>query len=237
MSGIDNIRKKLENFWYHYKWHTIMTAAFVLILAVLIAQFAQRESFDAEMIYAGPAELTPNQISEIESAFALSLDGDRDGNGKKTVQLYHFFLLTADQIKAEEKKAEEEDVLYFPNNAQIMEARTQFTNQIYVGQALICLLDPEWYRLVRENDGFVPLGEIFDEVPEYAEDGYAVRLKDTPFAQYFSSAFSCLSDDTLLCFRRMSSTTALKNKKAEEERYEYNKKLFIRLIDFDLKNS
>ena len=165
------IRSKIENYWYHYKWQTIIVAGFVVIIAVLIVQFAHRDSYDAEVIYAGNANLTPNQVTEIQSAFSLCLTGDRDGDGKKSVQLYSFYLPTAAQIKELESQAVEEDILYVPNNAQISETRAAFTNQIYVGEALVCLLDPEWYALVLENNGFVPLGEIFGRQAE----GYAVR--------------------------------------------------------------
>ena len=229
-----NLKTKIENYWYHYKWHTIIIAGFAVIIAVLTAQLIQRDSFDAEIIYSGPSNVTPNQVSDIQSAFASVLPGDRDGDGKKNVQLYNFYLPTADEIKELEEKAAEDDLLYVPNNSQIAETRTQFTNQIYVGQALICLLDPEWYDLVLENKGFVPLDEIFEEAPEYALDECSVRLKDTPFGKYFASTFACLPDDTVLCFRRMSSTTALKIGRSEQERYDYNKELFKALFDFSI---
>ena len=43
----------LENFWYHYKWHTIAALFVLLVTVVMIVNCARREKYDVYILYAG----------------------------------------------------------------------------------------------------------------------------------------------------------------------------------------
>ena len=41
---------KWENFWYHYKWHTIAIAAAALVITVMVVQFVTQPRYDYQVI-------------------------------------------------------------------------------------------------------------------------------------------------------------------------------------------
>ncbi|MBR4880605.1 MAG: hypothetical protein IKU19_01650, partial [Clostridia bacterium] len=174
-----------------------------------------------------------NQTLEIQSAFGDVLGEDYDGNGKREVALNSLFLMTDEQLKDDKYLYDENGNTLYINTKDMVTTKQQFTTQIFVGEALICLLDPAWYDLVAKKDAFVPLDELVDTVPENTYDECAIYLRDTGFGQYFT-ALNALPEDTLICFRRMSSSSGLKNEKKEQERYDFNKRFFADLIEFNI---
>ncbi len=225
--------KWLENFWYHNKWITVIVVFFAVAVIIMTAQFFTRDKYDAMILYTGPLLPTANETLEIESAFEDVLGEDYDGNGKREIALNSLFLMTDEQLKDDKYLYDEEGNALYINTGDMVTTKQQFTTQIFVGEAIICLLDPAWYELVAKNDAFVPLDELVDKVPENAYDECALYLRDTGFGKYFT-ALNALPEDTLICFRRMSSTSGLKNEKKEEQRYEFNKRFFVDLIEFNI---
>lgn len=47
------MKKWLENYWYHYKWHTLIGGAAIILVVVLIAQLAAKVNYDALFMYVG----------------------------------------------------------------------------------------------------------------------------------------------------------------------------------------
>ena len=43
----------LENFWYHYKWHTIASVFVLLVVTIITVQMCTRTTYDAYIVYAG----------------------------------------------------------------------------------------------------------------------------------------------------------------------------------------
>lgn len=78
------IFKWLDNFWYHYKWVTLVTAFFTVTLSIIIIQMITKTNPDSNILYGGPAVLTANQTKEIENAFNALLPEDFNGDGEKT---------------------------------------------------------------------------------------------------------------------------------------------------------
>ena len=48
-----SIAAKLDNFWYHYKWHTIITLFVVIVITVCAVQCAGNTDYDIQVLYAG----------------------------------------------------------------------------------------------------------------------------------------------------------------------------------------
>ena len=46
--------KWLDNYWYHYKWTTIIVVSFAVILTICIVQMATKETYDITVLYTGP---------------------------------------------------------------------------------------------------------------------------------------------------------------------------------------
>ncbi|MDR1060832.1 MAG: hypothetical protein LBL83_06410 [Clostridiales bacterium] len=86
-------RKKWDNYWYHYKWHTIGGAA----LAVLVIYFVQSVVFqvkpDITIVFASSAYVPQESIDALCAAVESGIS-DRNGDGKVLVQADFTYLPT-----------------------------------------------------------------------------------------------------------------------------------------------
>lgn len=222
---MEKLKKWLDNYWYHYKWHTVITLFVVVFLAVCIGQMASKEKVDVYVMYAGPSAFGATGVSEVENAFVQMTD-DTNGDGKKVVEFIDLTVMTDEQIEEERKKAEAEGIKYNLNVDYMRDAREKFRLQVATGDAYICLLDPQMYELDRDVGAYRKLSDIGVD-SEYAVDEYAIRFKDTAFGRL--SAFSVLPDDTLLCFRILPAISRTKGK-SEQKKYDAQLEVFKRLL-------
>ncbi len=221
------MKERLENFWYHHKWKTIIIGFFAAVAVIGIVQIATRSEYDAQIIYAGPAVTLADSGTDdrLAAAFA-SLDvGDRDGDGEINILINAKTILSDEQLakKQEEAAKDHDHVAYDPSvrAGYMSEIRTlMLTDQVQ-----ICLLDPYVYGTFSAEEHFVPLSDLLGRTPEGAVDAYAVRLKDTDFGQQI--AFSSLPDDTLICLHKQVG-----RKKGAAENFEYARKLFIAALNY-----
>ncbi|MBR7161245.1 MAG: hypothetical protein IKD07_02395, partial [Clostridia bacterium] len=79
--------KWLDNYWYHYKWHTILVGAAIIILVVCMWQVSTTEKHDVIIVYAGPNCLSTTEVRELEDAISGILPEDKDGNGEKNAAM------------------------------------------------------------------------------------------------------------------------------------------------------
>ncbi len=227
------IFKWLDNFWYHYKWVTLVTAFFTVTLLIIIIQMITKTNPDSNILYGGPAVLTANQTKEIENAFNALLPEDFNGDGEKITSLQAITLMTKEQIAKAEAEAAENSSVFVYNPQSLENNKTSFSTQLFSGEYVICLIDPEQYKNAYKAGGFAPLSELFGEnnIPEYAYDDCALLLSETNFSKFFT-AMSVFPDDTLICVRKMSSVSAIKGKSKAEREYNNQLRLFYSIIAF-----
>ena len=227
------IFKWLDNFWYHYKWVTLVTAFFTVTLLIIIIQMITKTNPDSNILYGGPAVLTANQTKEIENAFNALLPEDFNGDGEKITSLQAITLMTKEQIAKAEAEAAENSSVFVYNPHSLENNKTSFSTQLFSGEYVICLIDPEQYKNAYKAGGFAPLSELFGEnnIPEYAYDDCALLLSETNFSKFFT-AMSVFPDDTLICVRKMSSVSAIKGKSKAEREYNNQLRLFYSIIAF-----
>ena len=227
------IFKWLNNFWYHYKWVTLVTAFFTVTLLIIIIQMITKTNPDSNILYGGPAVLTANQTKEIENAFNALLPEDFNGDGEKITSLQAITLMTKEQIAKAEAEAAENSSVFVYNPQSLENNKTSFSTQLFSGEYVICLIDPEQYKNAYKAGGFAPLSELFGEnnIPEYAYDDCALLLSETNFSK-FITAMSVFPDDTLICVRKMSSVSAIKGKSKAEREYNNQLRLFYSIIAF-----
>ena len=227
------IFKWLDNFWYHYKWVTLVTAFFTVTLLIIIIQMITKTNPDSNILYGGPAVLTANQTKEIENAFNVLLPEDFNGDGEKITSLQAITLMTKEQIAKAEAEAAENSSVFVYNPQSLENNKTSFSTQLFSGEYVICLIDPEQYKNAYKAGVFAPLSELFGEnnIPEYAYDDCALLLSETNFSKFFT-AMSVFPDDTLICVRKMSSVSAIKGKSKAEREYNNQLRLFYSIIAF-----
>lgn len=229
--------KKLDNFWYHYKWPTIIISFVVVTLLVCSLQLCTRVEPDLYVLYAGPHKFGQTDSMNLESAFS-NITEDRTKDGRRLAELVDFFIMSDEQITGELDALGETAANMVVNYELFASNREAFDNHIIAGDTVICLLDPHLYKDVyvtgddgERLSGFMKLSDVLGYTPANAYDEYSIRIGDTPFGQYFS-VLSDLEEDTLLCIRGMSSFSYLLSKKKTEAYHEYCTEIFKNIFTF-----
>lgn len=226
----------LDNFWYHYKWITVIVSIFVIFALVSAVQLFSREETDIYVMYAGPQVINVQNMTYIERAFENIAGDDYTGDGKIVSTVRDVTIMSEEEIK----EASGSDTGTVPNegykiNENIVRTQTSdalktFNQEIFGGDSVICLLSPYTYSIVRAADGFLPLEDVLGYMPENAYDECAVYLSNTDFGSL--EGLTVLPDDTLLCVRRVSSMSFLKGKEKTENAHEYHLEVFRNIMNF-----
>lgn len=79
-------KEKLQNFWYHFKWHTIGGIALIAVVAVMVVQCASREKYDFITVVYTHTALESGRMEKIEEYIEQYAE-DIDGDGKVSVEV------------------------------------------------------------------------------------------------------------------------------------------------------
>ena len=226
------LKERIENFWYHYKWHSIVAVIAVIAVTVCSLQMCTRKSYDIYITYAGyyQIERTGSGGSSPYSEAVKSLSRiceDYNGDGEVAVSLQTLFV-----VNEEEKAA----LLDGKNNYEINEALVKedgdtLRSALIFGEHYVCFLSE---RLFKEYDREFN-GELFISLSELAPEGAV--LADGERAVYLSSlnaarlpVLASLPADTVICVRKLSEVSQTFGKAENEKNYsrgvEFMKKLF-----------
>jgi len=209
--------KWLENFWYHYKWHTIIIGFFLVVLLVCGLQMCTREVEDSSILYAGPSYISAEDMGEIERVFESVMPEDADGNGKKTVILKTFHLYTKEQIEEIEAETDEYGRHLDVDNAYVVTNTENFYDYVLAGETSICLLDPSLYENLLASE----------RLAELSEGVFGVTLGETEIYKSYS-ALSPLPEDTVICLLRQNFV----GKNSNDDIYEADKRLLEAIIGY-----
>ncbi|MBE6588238.1 MAG: hypothetical protein E7647_07490 [Ruminococcaceae bacterium] len=225
---------KLENFWYLHKWH-IGIGIFILVLAgIVISQMILTKPADAYIMYTGPQPMIGNDYDNLEAAIVEAM-GDYNGDGHRVISFTDNTFLTEAEIERRTQEAErireynpEYPVYTYDANANNA-AYQRFMAEITSGSHMFCMLDPDLYRGLAEQKAFIPVSEIFDEIPEGAEE-YGIRLGDTEFYKS-NPKLKFIPADTMLAVR-VTSTLDMKSSEKKEKQTEANKQLLRDIVEY-----
>lgn len=220
----------IANFWYHHKWKVIVIGVFLFMGITLATQFFHKSNPDITILYAGPDYITANDNRKFCAALAGIMD-DYNGDGEKKVLLNDIIYMTGDQIRAARERAEAAGDEFAYNQQANAQTAEQFTYEIMAGDSLLCFLCEDQYETVRAADGFVPLAEIFEAVPDSAIDEYGIRLYDTPFAQYFTISH-IFPEETIVALRRVTTLSQVRGQAKMEKKLAWHRDLFSKIVNF-----
>lgn len=228
---------KLENFFYHYKWHTIIGLFLVFVVGLCIFQTCKRTNYDAYIMYAGGHDLRIKEAEQAERTYEIlyksceSYLGDYNEDGERNLSFIDMYIPSPDEIKELEKG---DGVPY----NRLKEDDELFRNNILSGDYYVCMISKylfdEWTK--DENNPFVPVASYLPEGAKIAENEndagyrlaseYGVYLSSTPVKD--KAGFELLPNDTVLCLRKYSkaSSPGKKGKKV----YENCEKLFTAIL-------
>lgn len=218
------LRERFDNFWYHYKWHSIV--AIFLIVAILICtlQMCTRTSYDIHLTYAGYHEIkrtAPGGSSPYnEAVTSLSkLCEDFNGDGEIHISFQTLFVVNE----------EEKDMLVGDDkNLQITESLVRedtdtLRSELVYGDQYVFLLSE---RLFKEYESAFE-GALFRSLEEFSEGNTeCVFASGTKTGVYLSSlkisslpVLCDLPDDTVVCIRELSEVSQIFGKSQNEENY------------------
>ncbi len=220
--------EKLDNFWYHYKWHTLIALFFVVLITVCTVQMCGKQGYDVYVMYAGDVSVSRTTDDGTDPMYPtmqqalLPFAADRDGDGDVKIALNTLYILSNEEIEEENRRREElsevTGVKYDPVNVgHVKENLTVFQSDIRVSDYYLCVLSPTMYRLSRESaDGtpiYAPLASYVEgtQAQLYASD--AVLLSSTALAD--APVFCDLPEDTVICLRALSEVSG-KNARSRE---------------------
>ncbi len=221
----------LANFWYHNKVWIIIAAVFIFVISVAVTQYAKQSNPDIFIIYGGPEHITANEAKSFAGLLEDMMD-DYNGDGKKLCQINEFVFMTPEQVDkiTSTPNADGEDVVVNLNTN--LETYNRYSNEIFGGESIICILSEHQYEEVKNAGGLLPLSELFDETPQGAIDEFGIRLKDTQLYAY-SPAARIFPEDAVIAIRKLSTMSALTGKKKAEALHGYARDLFVKVVSFE----
>ena len=225
------IKNWFHNYWYYYKWGVIIVGAFALILLICVIQGSKKQKYDVGIIYTGPHFFEVGEKDEIISAFQNIMSKDYNGDKKKAVDFVDMPAFTDDQIDEAIENSDDKDAIVKYAPYTVENVQQNFSSVVFAGDVSICLLDEYWYNILLEAGGLVKLTDVFEIDDELLRDDYSVTLSDLEIYEYYS-AISKLPEDTILCFRTISTASAFTGKKQAEKIYGYSSKMFRDIVNF-----
>lgn len=216
--------KWIENFWYHYKWHTIVGLFVAILATTMIVQLVQREKYDIRIVYAGDFIIEegdgenavllsdfPEAMDNISKAFEGFIKDDLNGDGKKNAITHGEYLLSPEREAELRKQAQDKSIetnqqwQFNYSSSDRTESSENVGVLISTGEAIICIMDSYSYQTFGADGAFARLEDVLGYLPDSAIDECAVRLKDTAFGKHFEKTFECLPEDTVLCIRKKAT--------------------------------
>ena len=196
--------KWLDNYWYHYKWPTIIVSFLVLIGTISMVQIFNRDQYDAYVMYVGDATIPDTQYYDIMQSLK-AVSSDYDGDKEHNINFAKTTFIT-----------DPENNMASTVNASAV----QYLSNLVVQPYYIYLMDVEVYKLYKDSGVFVPISELGTQIPEdWYYDDTAVLFSKTDYANSFPGIDN-LGENTLLVIKIMpySSSKSVMAK----ERQSYN---------------
>ncbi len=79
-------KEKWQNYWYHFKWHTIGAVALIAVVSVMVVQCASREKYDFITVFYTHSAIESGRIEKMEEYIEKYAE-DIDGDGKVSVEV------------------------------------------------------------------------------------------------------------------------------------------------------
>ncbi len=223
----------LDNFWYHYKWHSLIALFLVFTISVCTLQMCNKEEYDVYIVYAGQKEIkrTSNGgFSEYQliTSSLEQISGDFDESGDTLVSLLDLFMLSNKEIKEVEANDD-----YEVNYTLLRENQEKFYDTMLYSSYYVCLLSDTLYEEYREISGvkvFAPLSPYVGEGDyKYLDEG-AVYLHGSGLSFAELPGIKELPDNTVICIRTLSAVASHFSKEENEELFKRSEEVLREML-------
>ncbi len=223
-------KEKIQNFIYHYKWHTVVALLLIVAIVICSLQFCSKEEYDAYILYAGSKSIgrtaKDGDVAEIATVISSlkRITDDFDENGEVTLNFTNYYFLSADERKD----------LTDLNEALLASDQKSISSVLEHSEYYLLFISAavyEQYHKVGDEELFISLSDYKASSPDielYADN--AILLSSTE--AYKLPGLSALPEDTLICIRRPS---VLGGKSNEHKQHLKNaKKMLENILELDL---
>ena len=217
---------KLDNFWYHHKWMTLIVGFFIIVGVICTVQMCNKEADDLTVVYAGRNNLTPTEVESISSVLEAIAPSDFNGDGRKSIALSAYNILSKDQINDLQKETDAAGNHPHVDNSYYSSQYQTYNSYIKTGESSILFVEPWEYESLVLSGVLVRLDTVLDNVPESAFSDYGIRLGDTDlYSEY--GVMKLLPKDTVICIMHI-----VVGKSGDEEHFEHEKQMFRAIVNF-----
>ena len=182
----ETFKEKRENFWYHYKLHTLISLFIAIVLAVCITQCATRTKYDFCVIYFSYTPVLDTQ-TELVADYFEKIGKDLNGDGEVNVQVANLSV-----------NVDTSDVNY--RLAQFQSLQAKMTSD----DAMLYITDEE---SIKYFDNIGGEAGIFENEP--------IKFDDEFFKATTDEKLGRLPKDLQITCRRIKNTTLEKSKSAK----------------------
>jgi hypothetical protein len=231
----------LENFWYHYKIHTLVAVFVVVALTVILTQMADREEYDVHVVYAGTHHISGSgQNGDIAPHVAMvgslkKVAGDYNEDGNVNVNLLTYHIYTAKEADEYLEKNPDKSL----NEVKMRDERSNLSSNLLFGEYYVYFLSEGLYNEYYEQYE----GELFRPLVPFAKEGYSgyeyalggrgVYLRSLPLKD--QPVLADLPDDTVVCLRAVSEVSDAFGQH-NEDMYEASCDVMRRILSFGISN-
>lgn len=193
-------KEKIQNFWYHYKWHSLIALFLVITTLVCSLQFCNRVEYDAYILYAGNKNIgrtaQSGDVAEIVKVISAlkRITEDFDENDEISVNFLNYYYLSKEEM------SDNQNV----NNALLASDQQALSSALEHSEYYLCFISPavyEKYHQEGEREIFISLSEYratYQDIDFYSD--CAINLSSTK--AYSIPGLSNLPVDTLICIRQ-----------------------------------
>ena len=218
-------KSKVSNFFYHYKWHTIFVAFFVVVISIMVFQMCTSESSDLKVMYAGQEILSDTESAAVEKAL---LDIGNDGASEKMDKATLYELT----IMSDEELWEIYDDFGGTLNPEVLRKNREiFAHQVLSDEYFLLFLSPECYQIYKTKDEvLVPLATMGitaeTQLSLQPYDEYSFELTKLDVAKFYT-AFKVFPEDTLVCVKRINKLNPGNGEEVQKKHIDLFKKMVL----------
>ncbi len=232
--------RRLDNFWYHYKWTVIVVTFFVAVAVVGIVQMVNRPQYDTSVCLASSYRMNKEERADFEALLARICPEDFNGNGEKLVNVVEYQIYSEEEILAEMERYEAmtdengEGDQFQINRKFNVDENNNFIAFTKTCETSVYVLSPYLYGILKDGDRLKPLSEVYTDgsLPAGAlSDGFGIALKDTDFYKY-NPAAQVYPENCILCLARNSEVVGRSSK---PKLYAQDVAFFKAIADFEVK--
>ncbi len=183
MKEKSNFVRYWENYWYHYKWHTIIGLFLVVTLAVGVTQCAMQPNYDHTSVLYCDRIVSDNTVSALETQL-IKRAKDENGDGETLFEVYN--------VSYDEDGTNPQNPAY-ANSQKLMSVMSTADYVLYI-------VDEYGYKRLKEQNLF----ETYDFLPD--KEGTAWNWKGSPLQQELKG--KGLPDNLYFCVRKVAGTAA-----------------------------